>query len=172
MYKNPISEIIPNKLFLGNLNDAFDDKLIKGKGITTIITIMKIEDENIEQFKLFMTENNIKNYIFDIDNNLSEDLNPLFLPIFNIIESNDIVLIHCLMGQSRSSSLTISYLMMKYNINLIDSTKIVLKNRNYIFPNDNFIKQLFNLEFKLHGVMSYGLDKNGIRYYKKLLQFS
>jgi len=51
-------------------------------------------------------------------------------------------LIHCKAGISRSVTILISYLMLKFNITAKDALKIVRENRPQVNPNYGFMKQL------------------------------
>nr|XP_046910695.1 dual specificity protein phosphatase 4-like isoform X2 [Dermatophagoides farinae] len=58
------------------------------------------------------------------------------------------ILIHCLAGISRSATITIAYLMKQHSMTIEDAIKIVKQNRR-VYPNEGFLKQLVELDFKL-----------------------
>ena len=58
------------------------------------------------------------------------------------------VLIHCLVGLSRSATITIAYLMIKKGMRAEDALRTVRRHRD-IRPNDGFLRQLLALESKL-----------------------
>ncbi|RWS28470.1 dual specificity protein phosphatase 3-like isoform X1 [Leptotrombidium deliense] len=64
------------------------------------------------------------------------------------IEGHGRVLIHCLMGLSRSATITIAYLMIKRGMTLEEALRTVRRNRE-CRPNDGFLRQLIDLEFKI-----------------------
>lgn len=155
-----MSEIISGKLFLGSLNDALNPL-----DVNTIISIL--DADVYEEIKNSLCKD-IKHHIIIACDSKETDLTPFFHECFNLIDmKGNSVLVHCHLGISRSATLVISYLMIKYNYNLYEATKKVLEKRDYIFPNDSFIQQLISLDIKLHGK---SIFLNDIDLYKKLLQ--
>ena len=61
------------------------------------------------------------------------------------------ILVHCLQGISRSSTIVISYLMKKSKMRFEDALKFVLEKRKETKPNSNFINQLKNYDKFLFG---------------------
>ncbi|XP_042314987.1 dual specificity protein phosphatase 13-like isoform X2 [Sceloporus undulatus] len=61
---------------------------------------------------------------------------------------NGKILVHCILGKSRSATLVLAYLMMHHNLSLAAAVERVLQSRA-IFPNRGFLKQLQDLELKL-----------------------
>lgn len=157
---NEISEIIPNRLYLINLEGATNVKAILDLQINTIVSVLHfnpfgktkpVQYSNIKCIYYYADDEEtfkISKY-FDDFNNLMKD-NP-----------NDRVLVHCLAGASRSASVVASYLikdlvntktekiMKKYDI-----TKIInqlQKIREVVNPNDGFINELIDYRNKLIG---------------------
>ncbi|PSN46363.1 hypothetical protein C0J52_12918 [Blattella germanica] len=64
------------------------------------------------------------------------------------IRSGGKVLVHCLMGMSRSSTCVLSYLMIKEGMTAADALRRVRLNRE-IYPNEGFLHQLAELDNKL-----------------------
>lgn len=58
------------------------------------------------------------------------------------------VLVHCLMGMSRSSTCVLSYLMIKEGLTATEALRRVRLHRD-IRPNDGFLHQLAELDNKL-----------------------
>ncbi|KAF6216185.1 hypothetical protein GE061_000525 [Apolygus lucorum] len=58
------------------------------------------------------------------------------------------ILVHCVMGISRSGTMVLVYLMMKKNMTAVEAMTTVRQKRN-IHPNDGFIHQLARLDNKL-----------------------
>lgn len=60
----------------------------------------------------------------------------------------DKVLVHCVMGRSRSATLVLAYLMMKHNLTVVDAIEHVRQHR-CVLPNHGFLKQLRALDISL-----------------------
>lgn len=62
--------------------------------------------------------------------------------------SPDKLLVHCVMGRSRSATLFLAYLMICENMTLVEAIEQV-KERRRIVPNWGFLKQLRELDMQL-----------------------
>ena len=60
----------------------------------------------------------------------------------------DKLLVHCVMGRSRSATLFLAYLMIYENMTVVDAIEHVKKRRR-IIPNFGFLKQLRELDEQL-----------------------
>lgn len=60
----------------------------------------------------------------------------------------DKVLVHCVMGRSRSATLVLAYLMMKHSLSVVDAIEHV-RQRRCILPNHGFLKQLRALDITI-----------------------
>lgn len=58
------------------------------------------------------------------------------------------VLVHCYMGLSRSSTIALSYLMIKKGMTVEEALKTVRRCRG-VRPNDGFLRQLIDLEIRI-----------------------
>eukprot|EP00794_Sanderia_malayensis_P006176 gene6176-6890_t len=56
------------------------------------------------------------------------------------------ILVHCLGGISRSSTIVIAYLMLKQDYSLNDAYDFVKEKKNNVAPNFNFMQQLLDFE--------------------------
>lgn len=68
--------------------------------------------------------------------------------IDSALRSGGKVLIHCLMGVSRSSTVAIAYLIIKKGMTAEDSLR-TLRNNRAVRPNTGFLRQLAELDIKL-----------------------
>lgn len=75
---------------------------------------------------------------------------PFFIAYLCVVAGK--VFVHCIMGVSRSATLTIAYLMLKHHMPARDALRAVKKRRD-INPNQGFLEQLatFNEELRLAG---------------------
>lgn len=61
------------------------------------------------------------------------------------------VLVHCNLGISRSTTITLAYLMKTYNATVTEATKFVRHRRPIVCPNTGFLRQLLDYEHELFG---------------------
>lgn len=58
------------------------------------------------------------------------------------------VLVHCIMGVSRSATLVLAYLMLRQRLSLRDALRRVVQKRA-VYPNRNFLSLLLKLDERL-----------------------
>ena len=141
------SIIIENKLLLGDSDDAENRQTMIDYKITHILNITQLIDNEFENDK----ELNIKYLRFQIsdspDTNIADKFEQSIKFITDALNenngnNNNIVLVHCFAGISRSSSAVISYIMKSRKIKFEDAVKFVRSQRRIIEPNAGFVKQL------------------------------
>ena len=130
------SEIIEDKLYLGNEGSSFSKKKLKKKGITDIIIV------GYNLYKFYPEDFNYKQ--IEIDDNEYEEILKYFIPIILYILNNEdkVFFIHCQAGISRSASIVISIIMFMKKLNFEEAFKFVSNKRKIISPNFGFIQQL------------------------------
>ena len=92
--------------------------------------------------------------VLPIFDNHANNIEPLADDVYTFIEEarekNEAVLIHCLKGMSRSSTMTACYLMKSGVCTERDETiKYIQKRHARAYPNANFLKQLKSFEKSL-----------------------
>ena len=145
-----ISEIIPNKLYLGNYYSATLKDSLKKRGITHILMI-----------GYFLKEIYPKDFTYinaEIDDEEREDIFRHFYNCISNIEKGNVVYVHCQAGMSRSASIVISYVMYHFKYKYRQAHEYVLKRREIIYPNEGFIMQLKDLE-KVLEYCNYNLEE-------------
>ncbi|XP_060567203.1 probable dual specificity protein phosphatase DDB_G0281963 [Ruditapes philippinarum] len=144
-------------IYIGDREDAESLQNSNEAGITHIVTVDKYPLKWIE-------ENGIFRYLYhqclDME---TTDLLSQFKHMFNFIDEadkqNGKVLIHCLAGMSRSSTIAVGYLMYKSKIPLEVAMHIVKQYRKKIKPNEGFMRQL-----ELFEQIGFSLDSNNAAY--------
>ncbi|CAG9314030.1 unnamed protein product [Blepharisma stoltei] len=135
--RTPMHEIEPN-LYLGSLDAAENEKLLKSSGIKYVV--QALERPSTYRF------DNLTYYYVQIDDLARENMMQHLPGALNFIHSNlqrgDKVLVHCAAGVSRSATIVIAYIMAKYNIPFEEAYAIVRSKRGCVFPNDGFRRQL------------------------------
>jgi dual specificity phosphatase 12 len=139
---NPNINKIDNGLYLTCAENARDYKTLGLElGVKQILTIGKELRPHSESspFKLM----HIK-----LDDHPNEKISKYFYPAHEFIEQAPTV-VHCFAGISRSATLVIAHLMIKYKITFEEALKRVRAARWQVNPNPGFIDQLKQLEKQL-----------------------
>ncbi|KAH7642194.1 dual specificity protein phosphatase 3-like protein [Dermatophagoides farinae] len=155
-YKNFIDchEVFPN-IIIGNIYAARSKPFLKDIGVTHVLNCalnhcltyndMKFDQEYYQDYK-------IKFKGLELDDICTENIARYFDESIEFIDdamkNGGKILIHCLAGISRSATITIAYLMKQHSMTIEDAIKIVKQNRR-VYPNEGFLKQLVELDFKL-----------------------
>ena len=126
---------IVNNIFLSNLRDAHNMKMIRANNIQIVVRLS--EDDNTSIYPT-----NIAFHNFEMEDNclFKTELINYSKFIRGIIDNNQDknILIHCNEGQSRSASVIIFYLMTKYKLSFDQSRDYIKKIKSDILPNDAF----------------------------------
>ena len=133
-----ITEIIKDKIYLGNINGASNYSLLKKYKIDAIIN-SAIEIPNF--FPNDFTYFNVP--IYDgYNQEITKYFNDTNLFIKNHISKGKRVFIHCHAGISRSASILTAYLLSQTNMNLNETLTYLRSKRSIVNPNKDFYKNL------------------------------
>lgn len=142
-----ISEIMDG-LFLGSIESIFNLDGLNYRSIKHVISALSDNPFNCEfQFNHYfipMDDTEEQNLLFIL--NRTYDL------IFNCLNKNENILVHCQSGISRSAAIVIGFLMRQYSYCYFDAYHLVLAKRPIIKPNVNFQKQLAIYELINHQI--------------------
>ena len=141
------------KLYLGDICDANDEINLQKQNINTIICVA--EDAHCSK----LNNSKIAIHKFNLQDSYECNISLYFDEITDLIHKQDVVLVNCVAGISRSASFVIAYLMKYYEMNLEDAFLYVRKRRNRICPNKKFMTYLYEYEFKLYGENSLTYDE-------------
>jgi len=144
----PLTQVLP-RLYLGSQEDAEQEEKIMNLGITHIISI--VGGGRYSHY----CENHM--YIPLRDNGSSDLLVWLDRSYNFMIESqkpHNKLFIHCQLGQNRSASLIIGFLMRYWQCCLFDAYTFIKEKRELIHPNLKYMRQLRELDFQLNSVYS------------------
>jgi predicted protein tyrosine phosphatase len=140
-----MSEIIPDKLFLGDINYTYDTEFLKEYNIKHIITILESEHKTKAMIDLHISHVSIK-----LNDSMFEPIYDVFdfttNYIHNALKKNESVLVHCFAGISRSPTIVIAYLIKYHNLKFEEAFDFVRKQRIQICPNEGFIEALIKYE--------------------------
>ncbi len=159
-YESHISEGHVSKilecLYLGSCLAARDIEELKRNDISVVINIAAELDNlsDTDMGDLIEPPDNIERYSFPIRDVSEENITPLFDQVCELIHTkrrNEArgVLVHCVMGISRSASIILAYLMRYRHMSLRAAYFYVKGIRPVISPNPGFIGQLQKLELLL-----------------------
>ena len=128
------NEIIPEKLYLGSVEDSFQKDELKKLNITHILMVGYYLNELYPKDFTYLN--------FEIDDNQNEDILKYFIPGIKFIENSKICFCHCIWGKSRSASIVIAYVMYHFKYHFADAFLYVRKRRRNVMPNYSFEEQL------------------------------
>uniref|UniRef100_A0A1I7ZBT9 Dual specificity protein phosphatase 14 n=1 Tax=Steinernema glaseri TaxID=37863 RepID=A0A1I7ZBT9_9BILA len=139
-----MNEILPG-LYLGNLKDSKDEEQLEEKKIGFIVSAHRSLDKNAENKaakKLKCTVMRIA-----INDNPGEDIEQYFSTVCAFIHAARLqegnVLVHCLMGVSRSAAFVAAYLLCATHLNYEDVFAFISAKRPMVNPNFGFRMQLY-----------------------------
>lgn len=138
------NHIIDN-IYIGDVYDAHNIDNLNQHNIKHVISAVTgfddIYDNTINHLCLSLIDNEEQNIIhyFEITNHFIDKIISK-----NISTSNkqEAILIHCICGVSRSTTILLAYLIKKYKYKPYEALEVVKKKRNIVNPNSNFMKQL------------------------------
>lgn len=148
------NEIIEDKLYLGDIHQAYNKTILCNLKITHIINCTHLIRNEFEKDKS-MDIKYLKISIADQQGfNISQYFDMTRKFINDAFKNNDDnkVFIHCHAGVSRSSTITIAYLMKQKIWRFNQAFDYVKKARQFIDPNPSFVKQLQQFEKELFNV--------------------
>lgn len=145
-----VDEIWPN-LFIGNVAVAQNKSTLKKMGITHILNAAHSKQGSIGDQSYYGEE--FVYYGIPAEDSSKFDLSVHFKPASDFIhkalkKKNGKVLVHCIMGVSRSSTLVLAYLMLYHRLTLRSAIQKVIRRRA-IYPNRNFLSLLLELDTQL-----------------------
>ncbi|GAB6032282.1 Dual specificity protein phosphatase Mpk3 [Chamberlinius hualienensis] len=140
-------EILPN-LFLGNAKNSADMEALDKHKIRYILNVTS------DLPNIFKHDPHIRYLQIPINDHWSQNLASFFPEAISFIDEARQkqlgVLVHCLAGISRSVTITVAYLMHKFNMPLNDAYEFVKKRKVNISPNFSFMGQLLDYEKELN----------------------
>lgn len=145
-------EVHPN-IFIGDACAAKNKLYLKKLGITHVVNTAEGKLFGmVDTDQDFYRNTNIRYLGFSLMDlpvtNISAHFDEVAEFIHSAVTSGGKVLVHCLMGMSRSSTCVLAYLMMKQDMTAVEAITQVRQARD-IYPNEGFLLQLAQLDNKL-----------------------
>ncbi|XP_026211748.1 dual specificity protein phosphatase family protein [Anabas testudineus] len=145
----PVDEVLPS-LYLGNVAVAQNRKTLHKLGITHVLNAAHSKQGSIGDQSFY--GNTCVYFGIPAEDSDHFDLSLYFKDaadfIHKALKSKGKVLVHCIMGVSRSATLVLAYLMLRQRLSLRDALKHVIQRRA-IYPNRNFLSLLLKLDGQL-----------------------
>lgn len=166
---HPITEVIPGKLFLGCENHAFNEDKLLALGITHILSLTDRINaiEGIEQEHFVMNDSG--------RTELKKVMKKVHPFMKRATQRKNKLYVHCKLGQNRSATVVISFLMKIRGLTLYQAHKMLKEMRPLVQVHQNYAKMLLKLDKELFGETSLPDDwmeidsydmKSGDVYYK------
>ncbi|XP_033883173.3 dual specificity protein phosphatase family protein [Acipenser ruthenus] len=145
-----IDEVWPN-LYIGNVAIAQDRSALQRMGITHVLNATHSKQGSLGNQSFYGKK--IQYYGIAAEDSPEFDLSIYFKAAAQFIhkglkKKDGKVLVHCILGMSRSASLVLAYLMLYHHLSLEDVIRKVIQTRA-IYPNRSFLKQLLDLDIQL-----------------------
>ncbi|XP_031159841.1 dual specificity protein phosphatase 13-like [Sander lucioperca] len=145
----PVDEVWPN-LYIGNVAVAQSRKKLHKLGITHVLNAAHSKQGSIGDQSFY---GNTVYFGIPAEDSDCFDLSQYFKPaadfIHKALKSKDgKVLVHCIMGVSRSATLVLAFFMLRQRLSLRDALRHVVQKRA-IYPNRNFLSLLLKLDEQL-----------------------
>lgn len=146
----PADEVWPG-LYIGNVAVAQNRKTLCKLGITHILNAAHSKQGSIGDQGFY--GDTCVYYGIPAEDSDGFDLSLYFRPAADFIHKalktkDGKVLVHCIMGMSRSASLVLAYLMLQQRLTLSNALKHVVQKRA-IYPNRHFLSLLLHLDDQL-----------------------
>ncbi|KAI0810967.1 protein-tyrosine phosphatase-like protein, partial [Irpex lacteus] len=141
-----VSLIVP-RLYLSNYTTATDNAELERLGITHMISVMDFTPANcpvhIKRLHVVLQDTSTANILRHL-----EQTTEFITAALQENETNK-VLVHCLMGISRSATVVCAYLIAAHNMTADEALDLVREKRTIACPNLGFRLQLETYESKL-----------------------
>uniref|UniRef100_H3DGK3 Dual specificity protein phosphatase n=1 Tax=Tetraodon nigroviridis TaxID=99883 RepID=H3DGK3_TETNG len=126
---------------------------LRDLGITHVLNAAEGKWNNVLTGAGYYSDANICYYGVEADDKPTFNISQFFQPAAQFIhealsQPHNNVLVHCVMGRSRSATLVLAYLMMRHSLSVVDAVEQV-RQRRCILPNHGFLKQLRALDITL-----------------------
>ncbi|KAL0964834.1 hypothetical protein UPYG_G00329630 [Umbra pygmaea] len=158
-----INEVWPN-VWIGDEESAKNKHNLKKLGITHILNAAEGTWNSVDTGTEYYSDMDVVYYGVVAEDTTTFDLGQYFFSAADFIEqtlsiTKNKLLVHCVMGRSRSATLFLAYLMICRNMTLVEAVDHVKKRRR-IIPNWGFLKQLRNLDTYLVELRDGGAKEN------------
>uniref|UniRef100_A0A7N0RCP9 Dual specificity protein phosphatase 1 n=1 Tax=Kalanchoe fedtschenkoi TaxID=63787 RepID=A0A7N0RCP9_KALFE len=143
--EDKIPDCIHEGLYLGSVGAATNKSLLKELNITHVLTVAySVAPPYPEDFTYKVIE-----VVDKEDTNLEKYFDECIDFIDEAKRQGGGVLVHCIVGKSRSPTIVAAYLMKRHGMSSAEALLHVKNKRPLVNPNSGFVSQLHNLERSL-----------------------
>lgn len=146
---NTLDKITPH-LWIGGHESITQKASPHVKVVVTAITKAELEQYGIAKTMQEREAQGCEWHWIEVDDDEKEPLEKYFQEVHLILEAaekaDNVVLVHCAAGISRSASLVLAHLMLKHKWTYEDAYAYVQECRPIIQPNDGFVRALKALD--------------------------
>ena len=141
--------LILDYLYLGSGKDAQDKDTLKSSGVTTVLNVTAewrtSHHEDFTHHRIELNDN--------IKQSLEKAMDEACEIIHKVKTANPPgkILVHCVMGRSRSAAIVMAYLVRYENMSLREAFELTHKARPIVRPNSRFLSDLIAWEVKHRG---------------------
>jgi len=145
---NRITEVIPGKLYLGCEDKAGNERELLSIGITHILSVNRrvSEIKGIEYEQFVMNDRG--------RTELNKGLEKVYAFMERAQQAKNKLFVHCRLGQNRSPTIVLSFLMKSKGLTLYESHKMLKEMRPVVQIHPSYAKMLLKLETDLFGETS------------------
>jgi len=144
----PVTQVLP-QLYMGNEQDAQQAEVLIGLGVTHVISIVgggRYKDLYQKHMYIPLRDNGSSDLLAKINNSWDFAMESQ--------EPGNKLFVHCHLGQNRSASFVIGFLMKSRNLSFHEAYTLLKEKRELIHPHKKYIEQLRELDLELHKVHS------------------
>jgi len=144
----PLTQVL-SQLYLGTQEDAEQADKLLDLGITHIISIVgggRYRDLYPKHMYIPLRDNGSSNLLEGIENSYDFTMESQ--------EPGNKLFVHCKLGQNRSASFVIGFLMKSRNLSLYEAYSFLKEKRELIHPHKKYMEQLRQLDLELYKVFS------------------
>ncbi|XP_029305596.1 dual specificity phosphatase DUPD1-like [Cottoperca gobio] len=147
-----VNQVWP-RVYIGDEKTALERPGLRDLGVTHVLNAAEGKWNNVLTGADYYTDMDIKYYGVEADDKPTFNMSQYFCPATQFIHEalshpQNKVLVHCVMGRSRSATLVLAYLMRRHSLTVVDAAEHV-RQRRCILPNHGFLKQLRALDITL-----------------------
>uniref|UniRef100_A0A8C3G817 Dual specificity protein phosphatase n=1 Tax=Cyclopterus lumpus TaxID=8103 RepID=A0A8C3G817_CYCLU len=147
-----VNQVWPS-VYIGDEKTALERPGLRDLGITHVLNAAEGKWNNVLTGADYYTDVDIQYFGVEADDKPTFNISQYFCSAAQFIHEalshpQNKVLVHCVMGRSRSAALVLAYLMMKHSLTVVDAIEHV-RQRRCVLPNHGFLKQLRALDITL-----------------------